>query len=891
MARPFFIRLLVFLAAAVVFSACNAQKQVELEVRLKISLDGKPVPGAQIAIDQVPAGQSDAQGLFVSRLQKLPGQEVALSVSAQAAGYHLDPWEQRFVAKLADSGVVEIYPFDVKLAGKRYFTLSIMDGNEAVADAEVAIEGKQSGQSDALGDYIHTYENEPDKGFAIRVAKKGYRNWEKRVRINPGDRYPVNLKKKTTAAKGDADGARENTAAEAAAEPKKAPSSATLTLSALTDAYGVSRALPDVLVSINGKPAGKTDGNGKLVYRTKSLAGRKVELNLQAPGYIPEQWRTNVTLTGRKNLRRYFYPARPPAISVGLYGYTNNTPDADLGAILASVEEAVRTQLFQHQSFREVPKQQLRGLMRQNNLNMETISTKGWGHTKMVDSVDMLVSGSVSQTGQGYAIETTVTTVEGKTLLSQLNTARKSSEIQRTARLIVTGIMDQFPFEGTVAAVEEDGYRINLGTRNYNIRRGNQFRHMHADMDSRGRIKSYSEQGLLRIVKTDALNAWAQAVGPKKKQTIQVGDKIIRRIYLDEEREAAKATLAVTTAGGSAGAANPLWGVNVYLNNTWMGTTAANGRVEIPVRLNDRYDILLSRHGYQQLTADVDIDAKQVSRQYTLEMANAVFKAESEPSNADVFIDGILVGKTPLLDGKLVNFGFRKVRLSLGGEYRDWEQVVEFNQPEVSLTGARRIVLLKDWYNLGEKAEQGGRIDDAIQAFSSVERQNPDYAKARHRLARLYMDGKNDYDAAIREFENVLALPENQQVIYKQYAIAYTNLGHAYYEKGNQQIWSDKQTAAENFAKAIEKLKVAKQNTRFFPNEQFNEALHDTYYYLAISYHKLYLVTQQQLLLPRTNQAWRDYFDFFPKQLEGQETFEGIRDAARNYWQQIKDMS
>ena len=45
------------------------------------------------------------------------------------------------------------------------------------------------------------------------------------------------------------------------------------------------------------------------------------------------------------------------------------------------------------------------------------------------------------------------------------------------------------------------------------------------------------------------------------------------------------------------------------------------------------------------------------------------------------------------------------------------------------------------------------------------------------------MDEKKDYDMAIREFENVLSLPENQQIIYKQFAITYTNLGHAYYHK------------------------------------------------------------------------------------------------------------
>jgi tetratricopeptide (TPR) repeat protein len=152
------------------------------------------------------------------------------------------------------------------------------------------------------------------------------------------------------------------------------------------------------------------------------------------------------------------------------------------------------------------------------------------------------------------------------------------------------------------------------------------------------------------------------------------------------------------------------------------------------------------------------------------------------------------------------------------------------------------------------------------------------------------MDEKNDYDSAIREFEKVLALPENQQVIRKQFAVTFTNLGHAYYEKGRQLIGKDRKEAAKNFGKAIKNLRVAKQNTRFFPNRHFHEAVHDTYYYMALAYHKLYLVTKNRSLIDKADLAWREYFDFFPKKLEGNTNFVNIRNSAKKYWVQIKDL-
>src|SRR5947208_16855620 len=79
-----------------------------------------------------------------------------------------------------------------------------------------------------------------------------------------------------------------------------------------------------------------------------------------------------------------------------------------------------------------------------------------------------------------------------------------------------------------------------------------------------------------------------------------------------------------------------------------------------------------------------------------------------------------------------------------------------------------------------------------LKADPAAGREQPDDAEARRRLGDIYLDDKEDYDAAIAEFETVLALPENQQLIYKQFAVTFTNLGHAYCEKGNRLVASDR---------------------------------------------------------------------------------------------------
>ncbi len=895
MAKSLFKSIMILLSLLVLY-ACNTQKQVELEVSLSVNLNGKPAPGIQVLIDGAASGETDTQGQFIARLQRLPGQEVSLSVKSNKPGYRIDPWKQAFVTKLAQSGKVERYPYTVDLKAEEFFTLVATADGAPIEGADVRIQNKRVGQTDANGEYVVTYRAMPSKGFALTVKKKGYRSWQKRMKVSPGELVETDLKKSEPAARDEAAPSDEASApaTEASVKPKASPSAATkkstLTIAAFSHAYGVSKPLSGVIVRINGKKLGKTNRKGYWVYKHRST-GETVSIGLAAPGHIPAQWETKVTLKGKHNVQRHFYPATPPAIKVGIYGLINNSPEQDLTAVLEQAESSLRDNLFMYRSFKEVPKAQLRDMMLMQTLDMQTITTKGWENTPMVDQVDMILSGSVTKNDSGFTIETTLTTADGKILLSQLNTARKERDIPRTSKIIATGIVDQFPFEGTIAAIEPDGYQINLGQHNYKIRRGNVFRYMDAKMNRSGRITGYREAGLLRVIKTEDNASWVEVARLQKNRKIKVGDKVIRRVYLEEEREAAKSSLILMASGGSETSATPLWGVNVYLNNTWVGTTNAKGKAEVPVHMGEAYNLLLSRHGYQSLQSTVNIDQDKSVKAYTLTMANALFKVDSEPSGADIFVDGVQIGKTPLLDGSLVNFGFRKVRLTVGGDYRDWERVIEFNKPEMALTGPAKVRFLKDYYKIGQLAEQSNQVDQAIQAYGAIERENPDYSDARHHLAQLYMDQKSDYANAIKEFENVLALPQNQQIIYKQFAITYTNLGHAYYEQGNKLIWTDKVAAAQNFAKAIAKLKIARQNTRFFPNNEFNQAVHDTYYYLAIASHKLYLVTKKSALLAQADQAWRDYFDFFPKPLEGQSNFENIRKAARQYWSQIKELS
>ncbi len=846
------------LFAAFILFACSGEK---LQLEVKARMDGQPAAQAKVVVDKEEQGLTDGNGNFSKIIRRKPGADVEVSVSKEMPGYRIQPWKGTFLMKLPQKGNIDKYSLDAELSASRYVTIVVTEKGAPIQDAAVKAFGKDMGKTDAKGEFVFEYKDLPAAGADLVVSKSGFSTWHKTGALEPGQRVEASLSKRTLIA-----------------------------ITALTEEYGQTSGLAGVAVSIDKKTVGKTDAKGTYTYSYDGEPGKKVQLALAPSGYIPAKWKTAVTLEGEITIQRYFYPVTPRPIRVGIYRFAGNTPGVDLKDVLAQTETSVGAQLFKYSCFREVPSKTLQAELRHEKLSIEKIVSKGWRDKSLRRSVDMIVLGSVAKDEKGLLIETKFYTSGGRLILSQITKARGAGDINSAAKEIAATVLERFPFEGTVVSKEGDRYRINIGRSGYKISRGTEFALTSARLDETGKISGYRDIGRLKVKKADDSGSWTEVEDLRKGEKVNIGDRAVRRIYREGEGEGPQNYFILFAKGGVRPDVSPLAGVNVYLNDEWIGSTGSDGKAEVPVRIGKNYNIVLYRHGYQQVSEKVKIEKNKDTREFVLQVNNSVFKIDSQPSSAEVFVDGEKIGKTPILDGKLVNLGFHTVKVSVGGDYRDFEEVLEFDKKVEDRTGDRKIILHKDFLKIGERAEQNNDYDGAIQAYKSTEKGHPDYSEAHHRLAQIYLDPKNDYDAAIREFENVLALPENEQLIYKQYAVVFTNLGHAYYEKGSELVQKDKDAAAQFFGKAIQNLQKAKQNTRFFPTLRYDEAVHDTYYYLALSYHKLYLLTKKNAILNSANLAWREYFDFFPKKLEGNSTFEQSRETAQKYWDQIKDL-
>src|SRR5258708_8717172 len=236
------------------------------------------------------------------------------------------------------------------------------------------------------------------------------------------------------------------------------------------------------------------------------------------------------------------------------------------------------------------------------------------------------------------------------------------------------------------------------------------------------RVSAYRETGCIEVKRGDDNSSLAEVPTLKKGEKVQLGDRVVRRTGREGEEGDRRPSFLRTAKGGVGTDVNPLAGTNVYLNGEWKGATGTNGQAEIPLRPGRNYALMLYRHGYQQVTGKISVDKSGEAREFVLAANNALFKVDSEPSAASVYIDDQPVGKTPLAGGKAVTLGFHSVRLTYGEDYRDFFEVMEFTKKEEDPTGERRIALQKPFIKRAERARQEGAIRRPPQTHAPPER-------------------------------------------------------------------------------------------------------------------------------------------------------------------------
>ncbi len=850
-----------FISAALLISLAGcAPKPVEFDLSVSVSFDGHPLRDAEVLVDGASVGTTNSRGSFTKAIAKLPDHPIKVEVRKEEGKIRTTSWETTFsIKKRKDGEPKESKSFSVAL--QRYVDVAVTHDGAPVAGAKVKVEGETAGETGQDGFLQVPVAKWPKSGVHLSAQKEGMGETEITFKGESGDKVDIVLYKE-----------------------------ASVQIEALEERNGIVKPIQGAVVSVAGREVGKTGANGIYTYHQKGKLGGTVPVRISASGYAPSSFTHEITMGGSKQVRQFFYSAVASQPRVAVVGFSANTRGEDISDVVKAVEPRFVEELFGAKAFKQVPTATAKNLIKRSKLSYAKLKTTGWRGTPLAEQVDVLVFGSVARgEGDSYVVEASFYESDGKLVMTQAAVLSRTGSwrIGRTMGEIVSNAVANYPFSGVVTGKEDGNVQINLGRSQFTLDSDDVFLLKPAKRDADGRITGYVDGGAYKVRRIrdeqTEIVARSSSAAPAK-----VGDRVVRlNAAVSGAAEGSdKVVFAVT--GGKEGEGEALSGANLYIDERWVGTTDRKGEASIPLRLGHKYDLIVYHHGYQQASKTIKPEKKGERLQFALKSFSSDLTIESDPSGAAVYLDDARIGTTPITQAYPVTLGFHTMRVDAGSGYRAWEEVVEFDKAEEALTGDRMITLYKDYLKAGDAAEEAGKFDEAIRLYSAAPKEHPDYAEIHSRLGQVYLDDKHETDRAVAEFELVQAIPEVRELVYKQYAIVYTNLGKAYYTKGAALVKSDRNKAVEYFAKAIKALDRARENTRFFPDDRHDEAVHDTYYYRALSYHNLYQITGREALRANVEAAWNEYLDFFPEKLHSDPEFEHLRESAVNMSQQIE---
>lgn len=828
-------------------TACGGPKEINLA--FDVTSNGAPLSDASVSIDGVSVGSTDSNGKLAKMIERKYDSAIELSVSKMLDGHHVSTWKETLQFK-EDSP--RDFSYSPQIDIKPFVRFKVTDGKKPVKGAIVRMGRKQIGQTDESGVLEYEYEKETTQSF--RVSRRGYESWSKKLALKPGLEAEPLLHRQLS-----------------------------INVKTFTESYDIKHPVNGVSVYLNEKHIGTTNKDGVLNFKQRGI-NKKGTLVFSAQGYVPSRWEKQIDMIGSTKLSRYFYSVNASPIRIGVNRFTANTGSEDIGDIPARFYDEITSRIKNSKGFVLVGQEELANSIRQAKLSSEELAAKGWKKSPIYKLADAMAFGSIARDPSGdYILELAVYDADGKLASSQIVNASSSSKIPRAAKEAIILLQQSYPLIGRVIAKDGEDFTVNLGSRDFDVNREDELEVFNPSFDKNGKIKSYKSAGDLKIVKTRSKRSEAESLTAKAK-TVEIAAQVKRKTT---NAQTGKEYAEIFVQGGTTTLV-PVAGANIYLDGQWLGNTNASGIARVPAKTGKQYDLRVYKHGYAQIDDKLNASSNGERKEISLDAYHTLAYIESEPAGATIYVDNQSVGTTPASDGIAMARGFRNIRVAAGGEMRDFQEIIEVTGEEIDWRGDNRIKLFKDFMKLGDQAENGGNFDQAISHYSQVGTEHPDFIDTKHRLAMLYLDEKNSPDDAINHLEMAMALPEVKQLVYKHHAIMYTNMGHVYHEKANSLLHKDKNAAMKWLAKAIKSLKVARKNSRFFPTESYDAALHDTYYFMALSYHKLFQLSGKSSLLSQAKQAWQNYFDFFPEKLNQVATYRESMESAERYMEQLK---
>ncbi len=690
------------------------------------------------------------------------------------------------------------------------------------------------------------------------------------------------------------------------------PKGQSLEILALTQRSNYTRGLSNVEVFIQGKRQGITDEFGHFSYFHKGKDGDLIEVVLKPQSHLPDNYTTDLVMSGSMTLTKHFTTKLPPKIKIAL---TPTHASGDLSSPYVSkmllkadkeIAKLLKANLLSNQLFQETAGSFVQKKSSELGRTITDLLKSGWRGTPLEQQVDALLQPTIIF-GEVPSLELAIVGSSGNIIAAAKDAITSQDDTNAFARAtadIALNLIKTYPFEGALIKKVGDKITTNFGTSlGIPIKKGDTLLLYGSQADRYGKNRDFKKLGLAVVenVGSDQSTATIKQIIPRALPGS--GDLVVlshKTINLpqtpanlvdnapDQPVQPAGDMTEIRVTGIHKKQSAAVAQANVYMDQTWLGASDENGRLFVPKDELAKGGMLrVIKTGYGDFTREIT-KLGQKKLEIKLQRRYAFVTISTTPNDALVVIDGREIGKTPVTEPIETDSGFVKLSIKAPAGYKDYTTVLEMDQGTLDLTGPRSINLEQNLLGPIESLIAQGLYDQALDKIGKIPVDHSDYLFAQAMAGEIYLTIQNRPQLAAKAYGEITKNPAVQSFSDKRFISAHINEGLALVLTAETFGADQKELALAHYKKAAEILDGVTPHLRFIAADDYNKAVQKVAYYRALSLHRIWLQTQNPSILAQANGAWQNFLNLDFAENEADSSERQLRKNAEVFQKQAE---
>jgi tetratricopeptide (TPR) repeat protein len=630
---------------------------------------------------------------------------------------------------------------------------------------------------------------------------------------------------------------------------------------ALQKTYKSIRGLHDVAIKQDSKELGRTDSFGYFSYHFPQKPADNSSITLEAAGQLPARSLHTLSGTGPWTIVQGFSsksPTRARLLLLPLKIQNSGSETPDPNAITSwdrSIQEGLRQNLINQPPFMEADWERISQILERNGLSLQQIGRQGWNQPDLLAEFEWALRPTLIL-GPASSLELSLINADGRVIgasLQRLTMKPDARSMRAMFQQASRELSSWLPFEGSLVEADKDGFRINLSQQSgHSLKVGETLR-LHGLQAESGSNPGWTDIGSAQITDLGEGQSRVRITELKPRATAQVG----QIVALQRQPEGGDKYMTITDVADK----RPLAQVNLYLQDRWIGTTDRQGIARLSRVATSRRGVLTAvRTGYR-LHQDDFLWVEGKDKTIALQRSSIPIRIETDPSNAQVKLNGRLIGRSPIYQSIDLPGPTAQIEIILNEEYKNLNQIVSFDEEVLDWSSSRAVRLERDLRREARLLIQAGRLNEAINLLEALPQTHPDYLLVQHELGDIYLNQSQDPIKAAAAFHRVTSRPEVANFVDKRFIGTQINEAIAIYHIGEKLKDTDQAAAISSWQKTKALLDLCEGQLRFIPEEQYTQAVHSVSYYRALSLHRIWGLTQRGEDLKTAHEHWKKYIE------------------------------